>query len=152
MTDLVPGRRDRDGATTVPDLHQAICFEVAATVSKSASTTGPPLPHAPDPPLHAARLGDRKRWFEPVTQVVSHQTAGRSCAVSVTHDKPVNIHMARKSRQTHVGCGAQNAPLCVATVAWSTYPRSTIGRFRRVKLGRCASLDVTARLSSSSSW
>jgi len=83
-----------------PALHHAICSEAARHISE-VGTCHPDraLPHGPDPALRAARLGDRERWLEPVTQVVPHQAAGRSCPVTITHDKPVNIHTARKSRQ-----------------------------------------------------
>lgn len=45
--------------------------------------------------LQASRLGDWKGPLEPVTQVVPHQSAGRSCPVAFAHDQLVNNHIVR---------------------------------------------------------
>ncbi len=79
-----------------PALHRAVLLQAACHgIEVGACHPDRTLPHGPDPALQASRLGDRKRWLEPVTQVVSHQAAGRSCPVAFAHDEPVNIHMAR---------------------------------------------------------
>ncbi len=76
--------------STAPSLLEAACngVEIGARHPDRA------LPRGPDPALQASRLGERKRWLEPVTQVVSDRAAGRSYPVAFTHDEPVNIHMA----------------------------------------------------------
>ena len=77
-------------------LHQAVLLKAGCHGAEvGACHPDRPLPHGPDPALRAFWPGDRKGWLEPVTEVVSHQPAGRSCPDAFAHDEPVNIHMAR---------------------------------------------------------
>jgi hypothetical protein len=79
-----------------PALHRAVLLKAAChSIEVGACHPDRTFPHGPDPALQASRLGDPQRRLEPVTQVVSHQAAGRSCPAAFTHDEPVDIHMAR---------------------------------------------------------
>ena len=77
-------------------LHHAVLLQAACHgIEVGASHPDRTLPRGPDPALPASRLGDRKRWLEPVTQTASNQAAGRSRPVAFAHNECANVHMAR---------------------------------------------------------
>src|SRR6266566_5112721 len=71
-----------------PAFHRAVLLEAACrSIEVGASHPDRAVRRGPDPALQASWLGDRKRWLEPVTQIVSHQPTGRSRPVAFAHNE-----------------------------------------------------------------